>query len=78
MLPILATLGHGAMWLVTTMGSLLVWGFGISCGFWTGRLFTDKLDGWRAMISAKKLKANHDRAAEVMAAAVKIEQPATA
>lgn len=48
MLPLLATIGSGLAWMITTIGSLAVWGMGVSLGYWIMTKGTKAVDTYMA------------------------------
>ncbi len=74
MLPILSTIAAGLVWLAGTLGYLLIWGFGISIGFWVGKMFTSAMDGyWHQRLANKtfnRLKLKLFNRDKIAAAAV--------
>jgi hypothetical protein len=61
MLPILATIASGIAWFAATAGQLIMWGAGISVGFWVGKKITDSWDQFGAKKFANRLYTRHSK-----------------
>ena len=58
MIPVLLTIGHGIVWLITTLAGLMIWGFGLVIGMHFGKMAIE-------MVQSRNIRYWRKRAIEL-------------